>query len=52
MLIHDALAEYLMCPDSEIRQADLGRYIEKLSNSCGDNGLTVLQHQFLVRFKT
>ncbi|KAK3101774.1 hypothetical protein FSP39_006244 [Pinctada imbricata] len=46
MLIHDALAEYLMCPNSEVKGGELSKYIEKLSESSGDNGSTVLQNQY------
>lgn len=48
MLIHDALAEYLLCPLTEIRQSDVKLYTDKLSETPPDIMPSLLQNIFLV----
>lgn len=48
MLIHDALAEYLLCPLTEIKQSDVKMYTEKLSEIPPDIMPSLLQNIFLV----
>lgn len=48
MLIHDALAEYLLCPLTEIKQSDVKMYTEKLSEIPPDIMPSLLQNIFLI----
>lgn len=48
MLIHDALAEYLLCPLTEIRQSDVKLYTDKLSETPPDIMPSLLQNIFLI----
>ena len=48
MLIHDALAEYLLCPLTEIKQLDVKSYADRLSETPPDIMPSLLQNLFLV----
>nr|XP_022298324.1 tyrosine-protein phosphatase 99A-like isoform X1 [Crassostrea virginica] len=48
MLIHDALAEYLLCPLTEIKQLDVKSYADRLSETPPDIMPSLLQNLFLI----
>lgn len=48
MLIHDALAEYILSHDTEIKHGDLSAYIEKLTKVHDGEKDTPLDRQYRV----
>ena len=53
MLIHDALVEYLLSHDTEVRNGEINRYIQNL-NRIDDRNSSLLQkqHEVLQEFLT
>lgn len=48
MLIHDALVEYIVSHDTEIKHGDLTAYIAKLTHVNDEEKETILDRQFKV----
>lgn len=51
MLIHDALVEYLLSHDTEVRNGEINKYIENLCK-IQDNKTSLLkkQHEVIINF--